>query len=469
MDEQGIDYIQNDLRGLRQAFGRWQLQPNQDLPSNNIHDDANHNIFGGSFDYHPLRGFFNPNALWEPTAQNNNNHDAPSRLTAPAAPATATAVCIVCLDTLAPAAVVRIPRPCNHALCHPCLEEAYRQAAHAGTDSHQLCCSAGGPSLRAAFDLMRPHLSADTAAAFAAKRLEEDTPDKTYCHRRTCSAFIPPDAADGRCPSCQHLTCAGCKAAAHPGRPCPGAPAADAADADALRLAEQSGWRRCPNCRHFVERSGGCDHMTCRCRTQFCYSCGSRDWASCGCDSLYGDGWMMGQRRPWVDEGDLLEARRLLDERNGHEIQRIIALQHQQIRERRERQRQQERELWHEQQRQQQLFQQLLQRQQQQQPALHSRWGWFRRSSQEPSREQRRERNVEEEAERQEAGRSWREIVNECSPAPHAPHARLAHPVLSHAVPAPHYHPLRPYFPYYSQMLMGRERQRQDQHPQRLH
>ncbi|KAL1637251.1 hypothetical protein SLS58_009438 [Diplodia intermedia] len=198
MDEQQRLTFEADIERMCQTFDRWQLQPNQHLHFNNIHNDANHNALGGFHDYHPLRGFFNPNAMWQPVAH-NNNHDAPTRLTAPAAPATA--VCIVCLDNIAPGAVVKVAQPCNHALCRPCLEEAYRQAALAGTDSHHLCCADQGPTLRAAFDSMRRHLSAGTAAAFAAKELEEDTPDKTYCHRRTCSAFIPPAAdADGRPP-----------------------------------------------------------------------------------------------------------------------------------------------------------------------------------------------------------------------------------------------------------------------------
>ena len=35
--------------------------------------------------------------------------------------------------------------------------------------------------------------------------------------------------------------------------------------------------QKCPTCRVFIQRSTGCDHMTCnRCRTHFCYKCGGR-------------------------------------------------------------------------------------------------------------------------------------------------------------------------------------------------
>ena len=35
--------------------------------------------------------------------------------------------------------------------------------------------------------------------------------------------------------------------------------------------------QKCPTCRIFIQRSSGCDHMTCnRCGTHFCYKCGGR-------------------------------------------------------------------------------------------------------------------------------------------------------------------------------------------------
>lgn len=41
-----------------------------------------------------------------------------------------------------------------------------------------------------------------------------------------------------------------------------------------LRLSTARSWRRCPQCRALVERSGGCNHIRCRCGRQFCYACG---------------------------------------------------------------------------------------------------------------------------------------------------------------------------------------------------
>eukprot|EP00121_Abeoforma_whisleri_P012320 Awhi_evm1s11366 len=37
---------------------------------------------------------------------------------------------------------------------------------------------------------------------------------------------------------------------------------------------KSSGARQCPGCKHLVERASGCDQMTCKCATLFCYCCG---------------------------------------------------------------------------------------------------------------------------------------------------------------------------------------------------
>ncbi|OMO65991.1 hypothetical protein COLO4_30854 [Corchorus olitorius] len=38
-----------------------------------------------------------------------------------------------------------------------------------------------------------------------------------------------------------------------------------------MELARNRGWRRCPNCKIFVEKIDGCSHVSCRCGCQFNY------------------------------------------------------------------------------------------------------------------------------------------------------------------------------------------------------
>ncbi|CAN6906947.1 unnamed protein product [Brassica oleracea] len=40
-------------------------------------------------------------------------------------------------------------------------------------------------------------------------------------------------------------------------------------------VANQRNWRQCNNCKHLIERSGGCNRVTCRCGFSFCYTCGN--------------------------------------------------------------------------------------------------------------------------------------------------------------------------------------------------
>lgn len=131
------------------------------------------------------------------------------------------------------------------------------------------------------FKAIRIYLPIQLATLYQDKSIEYRTADRVYCHNNACSAFLgakTEDVAFIRCIRCANLTCAQCKAAAHPGTPC------QTSDTDdiVLALAEENGWKRCPGCRHLVELNHGCFHMTCRCRYQFCYLCTER-WKSCTC------------------------------------------------------------------------------------------------------------------------------------------------------------------------------------------
>ncbi|KAG7534904.1 IBR domain [Arabidopsis thaliana x Arabidopsis arenosa] len=46
-------------------------------------------------------------------------------------------------------------------------------------------------------------------------------------------------------------------------------------DAELKSLANLREWRQCSNCQHMIERSSGCDHMTCRCGNSFNYTRGA--------------------------------------------------------------------------------------------------------------------------------------------------------------------------------------------------
>ncbi|KAK3312633.1 hypothetical protein B0H66DRAFT_643822 [Apodospora peruviana] len=117
-------------------------------------------------------------------------------------------------------------------------------------------------------------LTPELVEEFEAKKIELSTPapSRRYCHRPTCSAFIPPEricSSDGvaTCPKCEATTCAICRGASHAGSPnCP----TDSTAQGVLDLARANGWQRCPSCQTLVERTDGCDHMVCNCKATFC-------------------------------------------------------------------------------------------------------------------------------------------------------------------------------------------------------
>ncbi|XP_030523965.1 E3 ubiquitin-protein ligase RSL1 [Rhodamnia argentea] len=107
---------------------------------------------------------------------------------------------------------------------------------------------------------------------------------KFYCPFKDCSVMLVDDGGEvvtmSECPSCRRLFCAQCKVAWHVGMDCKefqmmkrGAREEDL-DKMMTKLAESNRWRRCPNCKFYVDKVDGCQHISCRCGHQFCYGCG---------------------------------------------------------------------------------------------------------------------------------------------------------------------------------------------------
>ncbi|TDZ20541.1 hypothetical protein Cob_v006699 [Colletotrichum orbiculare MAFF 240422] len=124
-------------------------------------------------------------------------------------------------------------------------------------------------------------LSSKLIGEFQAKAVEFSTPNRTYCHKPTCSTFIPKEFIKDDiafCQRCGYRTCVMCKGAEHKNQDC----AQDTLTQSLLQVAAANGWQRCLSCRRIVELDHGCYHITCRCGTQFCYLCG-RQWKTCAC------------------------------------------------------------------------------------------------------------------------------------------------------------------------------------------
>ncbi|KAG9154944.1 hypothetical protein Leryth_012138 [Lithospermum erythrorhizon] len=100
--------------------------------------------------------------------------------------------------------------------------------------------------------------------------------EKFYCPFKDCSAMLVDDGGGrggvvtaAECPYCRRMFCAQCKVAWHAGIECRVFQAMNQderkrEDMLLIQLADRKKWRRCPKCKYFVEKTTGCEHISCR-------------------------------------------------------------------------------------------------------------------------------------------------------------------------------------------------------------
>ena len=86
-------------------------------------------------------------------------------------------------------------------------------------------------------------------------------PNLKLCPREHCQGVIDKSQPINECNRCRTKYCKECELVTHEG-------ACDTNFQDNFK-----DWKRCPQCKMFIERTQGCNHMTCRCGHQFCFVC----------------------------------------------------------------------------------------------------------------------------------------------------------------------------------------------------
>ncbi|XP_051126535.1 E3 ubiquitin-protein ligase RSL1-like [Andrographis paniculata] len=111
---------------------------------------------------------------------------------------------------------------------------------------------------------------------------------KLYCPFIDCSTMLVNDGGgeivrEIKCPVCKRRFCGECCVPWHPEFTCKEVRKAQSKrgggrDGERIvrKLARKKKWQRCPKCKMYVEKGEGCVHITCRCRYEFCYRCGSK-------------------------------------------------------------------------------------------------------------------------------------------------------------------------------------------------
>ena len=88
-----------------------------------------------------------------------------------------------------------------------------------------------------------------------------------------------------KCSICDKTYCIMCRIEWHEGLSCKeyrelnGYPVEDRLF---MKFIKGTSFKQCPNWKFWVEKSRGCDHMTCRCKYEFCYVCGGK-YRHCKC------------------------------------------------------------------------------------------------------------------------------------------------------------------------------------------
>ncbi|PWA71502.1 IBR domain, Zinc finger, RING/FYVE/PHD-type, E3 ubiquitin ligase RBR family [Artemisia annua] len=180
-----------------------------------------------------------------------------------------TIMCEICFEQVRLNSILKNGHKCAHRFCTNCMSR-YIQGKLDDNVSDITCpattCSRPLDPLSC-----RPRLTYQLFNTWCDKLCEAAVSlvERVYCPNIECSELILSECDDNPkrcvCPSCDQPFCFECKVAWHDGSSCEKIQEMRGENDVAFRaLCRAKKWQRCPACTNVVERSGGCNHMTCR-------------------------------------------------------------------------------------------------------------------------------------------------------------------------------------------------------------
>lgn len=170
---------------------------------------------------------------------------------------------------------------CGHRMCHDCIRRIFDLSVKDPQHMPPRCCTDDPIPVKYVDILFDDKFK----AKWTRKYKEYNTRDRLYCATPRCGNWIKPihvHTERGRkyatCGRCKTKVCGLCGHKMHKSTECP----KDPEIAKILKQAKEEGWQRCFNCNAMVERKEGCNHMTCRCKAEFCIVC-AKEWKTCDC------------------------------------------------------------------------------------------------------------------------------------------------------------------------------------------
>ncbi|KAF2670682.1 hypothetical protein BT63DRAFT_478796 [Microthyrium microscopicum] len=171
-----------------------------------------------------------------------------------------------------------ITTSCGHVYCLDCLENMCK-AGDSGTDFAITCQGASGncdrplqlPELQS---LLQPSVLEDVLRISFLSYISKHSNDFHHCPIADCSGIyrVASKQLMRRCGICLEEHCAMCHHQ-HPDISCAQFRANNAEDKQFEELKTQMGLQDCPNCYMTIEKSDGCNHITCKCGAHICWAC----------------------------------------------------------------------------------------------------------------------------------------------------------------------------------------------------
>ncbi|CAL8393587.1 unnamed protein product [Gadus morhua 'NCC'] len=195
---------------------------------------------------------------------------------------TALSNCLVCL--LDRSSIVPL-RCCGKAVCDECLKRYISSQVQVG--KADIVCPILECSGLLEESLVVSHLANEELARYhyflELCQLDASTKPCPQCNLFTTLKRNTPDRSEHKykiqCSACQFIWCFKCHSPWHSGLKCRDYRRGDKLLRKWASVIEhgQRNAQKCPRCKIHIQRTEGCDHMTCtQCNTNFCYRCGER-------------------------------------------------------------------------------------------------------------------------------------------------------------------------------------------------
>ena len=111
---------------------------------------------------------------------------------------------------------------------------------------------------------------------------QNNTDEVTFCPTPGCNyiCFFDKDEFHLKCPLCKKEYCLKCQTEWHEFSTCQEYQSQKKEKENDIKFEDYvkgSNFKQCPNCKRWIEKISGCNHMTCTCGNYFCYGCGKNN------------------------------------------------------------------------------------------------------------------------------------------------------------------------------------------------